>query len=931
MLTAAPLTRWLRTAAAVFGLTLASAAQALSPAPTTWPAGDAWAGKALYLAPTTAYAGNQSCGASTCHGSAGTNSGDPYGKVAGGANNPSKVNNAILSGKMTNTWLRAMTAQQLADVSAFLANPGVTGPTSAPKATLSAASLAFASTSVGATSAAQTVTLSNTGAAALLLTSVVSSSAVFRVSGGTCAAGASVAAGANCTVTLTFNPTAAGAASGTLTITHNASPTTSTVALSGSAAVAAAPIAGAAPTNLSFASTTVGATSAAQTVTLSNTGTAALSLSALASNNAAFTVSGGTCAAGGSVAAGATCTATLTFKPTAAGTVTGALTFTHNASPTTTAVALSGVGAAAAPTASLTPTTLSFAQVLASTSSNQTVTLSNTGSAPLAISTITIAGAQASEFVKASISTCVNGGNIAVGANCTVLVNFTPTVAGARTASLSIAHNATGSPSTVTLNGTGTATPQPVVAVNANTLSFASQPLASTSVAQTVTVTNAGQAALVLSTVALAGTNAGDFVLGGTCVANASIAAGSTCSLTVRFAPTAVGARSASVSVSSNASPVTISLTGTAVAAAAPAVTLAPTTQDFGMATVGAAAISRTVMLTNSGTAALSLSSVAVSGTGFTGSNNCGASVAAGASCTLTLAFSPTSAAALTGQVSVTSNAAGSPHTVALSGTGVLASVAVMAWSGTPSTNFADTAIGAVSAPATLTLLNQGPGSASINSISVGGANASEFLTGGSCTPGATVAANASCTVTVALAPSQVGPRSAALSVATNGTAPAAVALAGNGVMSAQQLLAVSTTTVSFPPAALGDAVTPVPVTVTNTGTSPVTVTALTLTSSTFTAAPATGTLPATLAPAQALDVNVSLNAGTASTGDLSDTLTVMTDTAGLSRTLEVRASVSASQTPTASNVGAGGSFDFSLALLCAVALLALWRVRRAV
>ena len=608
------MTRSLRALAAILGLALVHAAQATVPTNTVFPAGDALRGKTLYDTPATGV--GPSCGNSSCHGPA-VNQAKSLSK---GNNKPAVINLAILNGKMTNAWLLAMNAQQLADVAAFTANPGVTAGTLT--ATVSAASLAFAATTVGGTSPVQSVTLSNTGTTALSLTSIASNSTLFRISGGTCAAGGSIAAGANCTVTMTFNPAAAGAASGTLTFTHNANPATNTVALSGTGIAAAAPIAGAAPATLTFASTTVGVTTAAQTVTLSNTGNAALALSAIASSSPAFVVSGGSCASGGSVSAGSNCTVMLSFKPTAAGAASGTLTFSHNASPNISTVALSGTGAAAAPIASLTPSALSFAQVLASTSSNQTVTLSNTGLAPLAISTIGIGGAQASEFARAAASTCANGGSIAPGASCSVLINFTPTAAGARSASLSIAHNATGSPSLVTLSGTGTSTPQPVISVNNNVLAFADQPLASTSAAQTVTVTNSGQAPLVLSSAALAGANSGDYVLGGTCAANLSIAVNSNCSLTVRFAPTALGARTASIAIASNASPVAISLNGTAVAAPAPAVMLAPASQAFGTATVGAAPVSRTVTLTNSGTATLNLSSVTVTGTGFSGTHN---------------------------------------------------------------------------------------------------------------------------------------------------------------------------------------------------------------------------------------------------------------------------------------------------------------------
>jgi hypothetical protein len=267
----------------------------------------------------------------------------------------------------------------------------------------------------------------------------------------------------------------------------------------------------------------------------------------------------------------------------------------------------------------------------------------------------------------------------------------------------------------------------------------------------------------------------------------------------------------------------------------------------------------------------------------------------------------------------------------------VLASAAVLAWSGANTANFGDTSIGSVSTLSVFTLTNQGPGAASLNSIAVGGGQAAEFLLGGTCAVGASLAANANCTISVAFAPSQVGARTGTLDVMTNGSAPAPVALSGNGVMSAQQVLGLSTPAITFPPVAAGQSAAPMPVRVTNTGTSPLTVTALQLTTGSFSATPATGALPVTLAPAQSLDINVSLVSGAAGSGILTDTLTVMTNTAGLSRALAVSATVdagAAQQTPGNTNVGAGGCvpgehgvlFDPMLAGMC---LLALYLVRR--
>jgi hypothetical protein len=99
----------------------------------------------------------------------------------------------------------------------------------APTATLSASSLTFSAQLVGSTSAAQTITLTSSGEAALAITSITAS-AEFQETN-TC--GSSVASGASCTISVTFAPTAAGSASGTLTITDNAAGSTQIVALSG--------------------------------------------------------------------------------------------------------------------------------------------------------------------------------------------------------------------------------------------------------------------------------------------------------------------------------------------------------------------------------------------------------------------------------------------------------------------------------------------------------------------------------------------------------------------------------------------------------------------------------------------------------------------------------------------------------------------------
>lgn len=690
--------------------------------------------------------------------------------------------------------------------------------------------------------------------------------------------------------------------------------------------------------SLAFASVNLGSSSAAQSVTLSNTGTGALTLTSLASSTS-FKVTGGTCAAGGAVAAGGSCTVTLTFSPLSAGSLSGSLSLVHSAGTST--VALSGTGVSLSPSAAASPTSLSFSQAVGSSSATQAVTLSNTGTAALTVSSLSLSGTAAGDFAIASGGTCSAAGSVAVGSSCTVLLSFAPTVAGARSAALAIAHNAVGSPTSITLSGTATALPQATVALNASSLAFGAQTILTTGAAQTLSLSNTGSAALVLSSLSLAGSNAADFKLAGTCAANASIAAGGSCTLLVSFTPQALGSRSATVTVASNASngSAVIALGGTGAAVPVPAVSLSPATLDFGALTVGAAAGSRTVTLSNSGSAALNLSGIAVSGNGFSGSNDCGATLAAGSSCSLTLAFAPSGVAAYSGLASISSNAAGSPHTVALSGSGVLAPLPVLAWQGAAPSGFGEIAVGSRSAPQAFTLLNQGPGAVTLTSVAVQGGSVGEFVLGGSCASGAALALNASCSGTVIFAPAVAGSRSASLNVLSTGSNPVALALTGTGAATAQAALSLSASSVALPALTAGATSTTVPLTLTNSGNTTVTLKALSLSNTQFSTVVVCGTLPLALAPGQSCEVDVSVSlAAAASAGALSASLTVSTDVASLTPTVVLTGVVNAAVAVVTATPAAGGGcslarpgapFDPVLWLMCGLAGAVLWLRRR--
>jgi hypothetical protein len=449
-----------------------------------------------------------------------------------------------------------------------VANAVNSWPSVAPYASFSATRLTFAATSEGYASASQVVTLKNTGKVALALSgtglgiSIAGTNASSFTQTNTC--GTSLAAGASCAVTVIFKPAAIGALTASLSFADNAFGSPQLVALSGTG-VAPAPVAKLSAQSLSFNATTVGATNTAPSITLTNSGTAALAITSISftgTNASAFTETN-TC--GTSVAIGASCGIVITFKPTAAGTLTATLDVKDNEAGSPQTLAVSGVAVAAAPAVTLSTASLTYAATAIGTAAaGKTISLKNTGTAALSLSGtglgISIVGTNATSFSETN--TC--GTSVAVAATCAITVTFKPLASGTLTASVTIADNATGSPQKVTLTGTGTGA---VVSLSATSLTFASTPVGTAAATQAITVKNTGNAALSLSGtghgITITGTNATSFSETNTC--GTSVAAGGSCAITVTFKPAATGALTGAVNLADSAygSPQTIPLTGT--------------------------------------------------------------------------------------------------------------------------------------------------------------------------------------------------------------------------------------------------------------------------------------------------------------------------------------------------------------------------------
>jgi hypothetical protein len=431
-----------------------------------------------------------------------------------------------------------------------------TGILPAPVVSLSATTLAFGNVPVNTESVYQPVTLTNTGGSPLTISSVAlmgTNETQFLISSNYCPA--SLAVGANCTIHLHFYPNVTGAATGALTVTDNAADSPQSVTLTGTATTPAAVSLSA--TSLVFGNVPVNTESVYQPVTLTNTGGSPLTISGIVltgTNKAQFLISSNYCPA--SLAAGANCVIHLHFYPQITGAATAALTIADAASGSPQSVSLTGTGTTPA-VVSLSATSLAFGNVTVQTESvYQAVAVTNTGGSPLTISGVVLTGTNKTQFLISS-NDCPT--SLAAGANCVIHLHFFPNATGAATAALTITDNATGSPQSVTLTGTGLA--PAMVSLSTTSIDFGNVAVKTESVFQPVTLTNTGGSPLTISSVALTG--AQFLISSNYCPAN--LAAGANCIIHLHFCPQVTGAATAALTITDNAtgSPQSVTLTGT--------------------------------------------------------------------------------------------------------------------------------------------------------------------------------------------------------------------------------------------------------------------------------------------------------------------------------------------------------------------------------
>ncbi|HMC72555.1 MAG TPA: choice-of-anchor D domain-containing protein, partial [Mycobacteriales bacterium] len=513
---------------------------------------------------------------------------------------------------------------------------------------------------------------------------------------------------------------------------------------------------------------------------------------------------------------------------------------------------------------------LAFATQLTAASATQRITVTNTGSAPLNVSSIT----QPPGY--GIVTTCLSA--VAPAGTCTIDVTFSAATGGSFNGNVVINSNASNA-STYTVAVTGISmdppvfsigtftsrTPGQVSTVTVNIFEPATNPVAYSGISVQLDYPGGfvhDPSIAVQTSCAASVSTVGSPTVTGIAATGGRVAPSSSCGVvgSQLFAPTTPGTYTFTVPAGgltitspfaySNPSPITATVT--VAVAPAPAASLSPTSIGFTAQNVGTSSASQPVTLTNTGNATLNVSSIGVTGD-FTQANACPATIAPSGTCTINVAFSPTAPGTRIGSLSVATNAAGSPHTVLLGGTGVTLAPAVTV---TPSSlAFAARSISTTSPPQTVTLANTGTAPLSIASIIATG----DFAFTSVC--GSAVASGGSCTIDVTFTPLVTGPRTGNLAITDNASgSPHNVPLAGSGLSGSAAVASISPSAVDFPPQPVGSDSDPQLITVTNSGTAPLTFAAVGVTGE-FAIITPTGTTPpqcpVTLLPAASCIVEV--------------------------------------------------------------------------
>jgi hypothetical protein len=568
-------------------------------------------------------------------------------------------------------------------------------------------------------------------------------------------------------------------------------------------------------TSLSFGNVAVG-NNKIQSVTITNNGTAAINLSQASATGAGYTVAGGNSTL--TIPAGQSGTLQIQLTPASAGVINGSLSIESNAANSPLKVALTGTGTE--PLLVVSPGTIQFGNVKVGQSTTQPVMLTNNGNVDLVLNSAQISGA------GFAMSGLTFPATIAAAKNVSFNVKFAPSTQQGMTGSIMFVDNAPNSTQSVELTGTGTGENAALVATP-GTVSFGNVTVGSNA-SQTVTLTNSGASAIAISQGAASGTG---FSISG--LNPMTLNAGQTTTFSAAFAPTTTGSATGSVTVTSNASnsTLTVALVGVGTQ---PHLSANPTAVSFGSLAVGNSSLI-SVTLTNTGSGSVAISSGSASGAGFSITGLSPATLSAGQSTSFSVKFSPTAAGAATGNVSIVSNAPGSPLAIPLSGTATQSQPGLTI--NPTNVPFGNIAVGSNSSQ-NVTLTNSGNAVVNITGATASGSGFGlSGLGAQSINPGASV------TFAATFAPTTAGSATGSILISSNApNSPATITLSGAGI---QGQLIANPSTASFGTVTTGSSSSQT-ITLSNTGSAAVSISQANVTGTGFSMSGLTG-MPITI------------------------------------------------------------------------------------
>jgi hypothetical protein len=719
---------------------------------------------------------------------------------------------------------------------------------------VSPTSLAFGGQKVGVQSQPLPVTFDNQSSSAVTINSASFTGPFSLVSGP--ALPATVGANSQAVFQVAATPPSVGNHTGTFTLVSSAGNSPHNVALSVTGADPAVTLT---PTSVAFGDWGINGSPKTQSVTLQNTGNAPLTVTG-ATTSGPFGVSG---LSGLVLGAGQSTAFTVSFSPTATGPHTGSVSISSDAPGAPHQVSLSGNGTQ--PQLALAPGSVTFPDVVVGQQSAPvTFSIGNTSTDTLNLLAPTVNG---------PFSTSLTAGTVAPGASSNHTVTFAPTAPGAITGSVVIPSDSAGPSASLSLSGVARA---PVAQLSPSTVALGGVALGGSGTA-TVTLTNTGDATLTVTALGLQGGAAGEFTLQNAPALPFTVPAGGTQTFDVRFAPSTVGPRSASLTLVSNrypAGPLSLPVSGQGMG---PVKSVNATSLDFGPVNLGATGF-RTFTVANSGNQPLSITALTFS-TGaaaeFSSPQALPATVAAGASLTVSVAFAPAMGGTRSSQLTVVTDDPVAP-TAQLALTGVAQTPGV---SVTPlSVGFGQVRLGQTQVR-TVTLQNTGTGALTISGLTFSGTDAARFSRPAGVVPVTLQPGAPGLVVQLTFQPNAVGPATATLNVATDDpqTPSVQVALAGEGIAPS---LVLSETTLSFGAQVVGRPSAPRTLQIQNSGSAPLQVFSLAITgesSTAFTVADPSG--PFTVPSGGSQTVAVVVRA--AAVGELSARLNIQSDAPG--------------------------------------------------